>query len=84
MPKKLKNTTRLKTYKKEEDDGANSTGKQMVDPQTVKSDDTGSNKSKLNSNFISPSSILIFLGTRYAFLRSFECFSKSFFKFEDF
>lgn len=58
MPKKPTNTTRLKTYRKEGDDGANSTGKQMVEPSTVKSDDTGSNGSKLYLKLISSSSIL--------------------------
>ena len=52
MPRNLKNTQRLKAYKKDEDDMI-STEKELVrDPQTIRSDGTASEASKLmvNSN----------------------------------
>ena len=52
MPKKLKNTQRLKAYKKDEEDtDNNTTTKGFIIQKTIRSDDTGSEGRKLLACF---------------------------------
>lgn len=46
MPKKLKNTKRLKAYKKEGEDDHDDTGQELVNQRTIRSGDDGSEGGK--------------------------------------